>query len=92
MTNTLSIKLDGGGLVFSVKVIFNASCDQIVGLLGNALKIKTVVLFESGKANKAIIAILANSLNISMRDISIVVGCIELNKTIRINGIGVGLL
>ena len=45
-----------------VKVLPNSSRDEVCGYLGGALKIKVRAIPESGKANKAVIALLASTL------------------------------
>jgi uncharacterized protein len=46
----------------TVKVVPGSSRNQIVGWLGNALKIKVTAPPEKGRANEAVVAILADRL------------------------------
>lgn len=46
----------------TVKVVTRSSRDQIVGWLGNALKIEVAALPQKGRTNEAILAILADRL------------------------------
>jgi len=57
-----------------VRVIPNASRDAIVGWHAGALKIKVAAQPESGKANKAVCALLAKHLQIQKRCVCVVRG------------------
>lgn len=92
MSKALSIKSVENDVTFSVKAIPNASRDQIVGLLGDALKIKTAAPPESGKANKAIIKLIAKTIGVATRNVEITQGQTQSNKTIRITDITVDQL
>lgn len=54
---------------FTVKVVPGSSRDQIVGWLGDALKIKVMALPENGHANEAVVAILADRLGVRRDDV-----------------------
>ena len=71
----------------SVKVIPSSSKDCIVGCLGDSLKIKVQAPPERGKANRSVIKILAKTLGISPKSISIVSGETSTNKVFVVNGI-----
>jgi uncharacterized protein (TIGR00251 family) len=49
----------------SVKVVPGSSRNQIVGSLGDALKIKVMAPPEKGKANEAVVELLSMKLGIS---------------------------
>lgn len=70
-----------------VKVVPNASCDQIVAWLGNALKVKVRAVAEGGKANKAVIELLADQLEIAKAQIQITSGLTQANKVVILQGI-----
>ena len=69
-----------------VKVVPGSSRDQIVGWLGDALKIKVTAPPEKGKANEAVIDLLAEALGVSSDDIEIVSGHSSPSKIVAITG------
>jgi len=69
-----------------VRVIPNASRDEVVGWYGEALKLKTATPPEAGKANKAICALLEKHLKLPKRSVSVVRGQTSQSKTLRIEG------
>jgi uncharacterized protein (TIGR00251 family) len=71
----------------NVRVIPNASRDAIVGWHTGALKIKTAVAPESGKANKAICALLAKHLGLRKRAVTVLRGQTSQMKCLRIDGL-----
>jgi len=70
-----------------VRVIPNASRDEVVGWYGDALKVKTAVAPEAGKANKAICALLEKHLGLSKRSVSVLRGQTSQLKWLRIEGL-----
>ena len=56
----------------NIKVVPGASRDQIVGWLGDALKIKVTAPPEKGKANEAVVTLLAKTLGVRRDTIEIV--------------------
>jgi uncharacterized protein len=70
----------------NVKVVPGSSRDQIVGWLGDALKIKVMAAPEKGKANVAVVELLASKLGISTDDIKVVSGNSVPSKVISITG------
>jgi len=71
----------------NVRVIPNASRDEIVGWHAGALKIKTAVAPESGKANKAICALLAKRLGLTKRAVSVLRGQTNPQKCLLVEGL-----
>jgi uncharacterized protein (TIGR00251 family) len=71
----------------NVRVIPNASRDEVVGWHAGALKIKTAVAPESGKANKAICALLAKHLGLPKRAVSVLRGQTSQMKCLQIEGL-----
>jgi hypothetical protein len=67
-----------------VKVVPGASRSEIVGLLGNRLKVRIAAPAEGGKANRALVKLLRESL--STREVEIVAGHSRAEKTVRILG------
>ena len=72
-----------------VRVIPNASRDMIVGWHVAALKVKVSAQPESGKANKAVCALLARELGLNKRAVSVVSGLTNPHKRIAISGFDV---
>jgi len=70
-----------------IKVIPGASRNQISGWLGDRLKVRVQAPPESGKANKAVIKLLASALNIPRHDITITSGGASPRKTIDIKSL-----
>lgn len=70
----------------NVKVVPGSSRDQIVGWLGDALKIKVSAPPEKGRANEAVIELLATKLGIGTDDIEIVSGHSSPSKIVAITG------
>ena len=68
----------------NIKVVPGASRDQIVGWLGDALKIKVTAPPENGKANEAVVTLLAKTLGARRDTIEIVSGHGSSAKTVDI--------
>ncbi len=69
-----------------VKVVPGASRDEIVGPLGDRLKVRVSAPPEGGKANKAVCALLARAAGVRAAAVSVVAGHGSAEKTIRIEG------
>jgi len=76
-----------GLLQLRVKIVPNSSRTQIVGPLGDALKIKIAQPPESGKANAALIELLSSVLQIPESSITLTAGHSQPHKTLRVRGI-----
>ena len=68
-----------------IKVIPSSSKDCIVGWLENTLKIKVKAPADKGKANKAVIKLLEENLELAKSSISITNGATSDNKIIEID-------
>jgi len=83
----LRIETDGaGGVLVAVKAVPGSSRDEVVGVLGDRLKVRVSAPPEGGKANKAICAAIAEALGVKARDVEVVAGHTSPEKTVRING------
>ena len=71
----------------TVKAVPGASKDEIVGFLGDDLKVRVRQPPEGGRANRAIIALLAEMLEVSPKTISITAGEHGTRKTLAIAGL-----
>jgi len=75
------------GVEFDVKVVPGAKRTRIVGLLGSALKIAVNAPPERGKANQAVIDLLARTLDVPAGRVQILSGQTRPNKRISAAGI-----
>lgn len=69
-----------------VKAVPGARRDEIVGLLGDRLKVRVSAPPEDGRANRAIAALIAHSLNAKPRDVRVVAGESSPEKIVEITG------
>jgi hypothetical protein len=70
----------------NVKVVPGASRSCIAGRLGDALKVRVAAAPEKGKANAAVIELLAEALGVKEAQIELVGGHTQPRKTFRISG------
>lgn len=70
-----------------VKVVPGSSKNGIAGWLGESLKIRVTAKPEKGKANDAVIALLARTLGIPKHDLCVASGRSSEKKIIKINGL-----
>lgn len=85
-TEDLPIKLTDQGILLFVKATPNSSKNKIGKIFDGNLKIYVTAAPENGQANKVIIKLLSDHLEVSKNLISIVHGLITQNKTILIKG------
>jgi len=76
-----------GGVELTVKVVPGASRDRVAGVLGDALKIQVAAPPERGKANAAVIGLLADILGLPEHHVVIVRGATNPRKTVRLVGV-----
>jgi len=76
-----------GSTLIAVKAVPGAKRDEIVGRLGDRLKIRVSAPPEGGKANKAICKLLATTLGVRAKDVEVVRGHASAEKTLRVSGI-----
>jgi uncharacterized protein (TIGR00251 family) len=83
------MKIDerNGSIFLRVKAVPNASRTAIAGILGDALKVTVAQPPEGGKANAAIVELLAQTFSVPERNVRIVSGPSHSRKTIEIAGI-----
>lgn len=73
--------------ILAVKVIPHAPRDEIVGWLGDALKIKLQAPPVDGRANAALCAFLAAQLNLPTAAVTVLTGETSRQKRIRLAGL-----
>ncbi|HEX6993930.1 MAG TPA: DUF167 domain-containing protein [Gammaproteobacteria bacterium] len=71
----------------SVKVVPRASRDEIVGWLGDRLKIKIAAPPQDGRANDALEAFLAKALGLPRRAVRVATGHGSSSKVVEVDGI-----
>jgi uncharacterized protein (TIGR00251 family) len=75
-----------------VKVVPGSSRDEIVGWLGDALKIKVTAPPEKGRANEAVVSLLAERLGLPADAVTVANGHSSPSKVIVINGMDDGAI
>jgi uncharacterized protein (TIGR00251 family) len=83
------LKITGAedGATFAVRVVPRASKDEIVGIHGDALKVRLTAPPVEGRANEALIAFLAKRLGVRKSQVEIVAGATSRRKMIRVIGL-----
>ena len=76
----------------SLKVVPGSSRDEIVGWLGDSLKVKVKSPPEKGRANEAVIALLAERLRIDASSIAMVSGHGSPAKVVDVDGMDAAAL
>jgi hypothetical protein len=82
-----NIKEDENGVSFCIRVQPKSSKNEILGIVGEEMKIKLTAPPVEGEANKECIKFLARELGISKSSIRIIGGERSRNKVLRITGI-----
>lgn len=70
----------------SLKVVPGSSRDEVVGWLGDSLKVKVKAPPEKGRANDAVVALLAHRLGIDPSSIAVVSGHGSPAKVVAVAG------
>ena len=71
----------------SVKVVPGASRDRVVGRYGDAVKVQVSAPPEGGRANEAVLALLAHALNVRSNQLRLVRGHTQSRKVIQVDGV-----
>lgn len=77
-------QLHPDGWHLRLKVVPGASRSRVVGVLGDRLKIQVAAPPEDGKANAAVVALLAQWLGLTERSVSLIAGHSQVLKTVRV--------
>jgi len=72
-----------------VKVVAGCSRSELAGWLGDVLKVRISAQPEKGKANAAVLALLAGRLGISMSSLNIASGKTSQHKVLEIYGLSI---
>jgi len=85
--NQLKITEVEGGVTFAVRVVPRAKKNEIVGVHGDALRIRLTAPPVEGRANEALIAFLAQRLGVRKSQVEIMAGATSRRKMIRVIGL-----
>jgi hypothetical protein len=72
-------------MIIQVKVSAKASKNSVEGFEGEVLKVKCTAVPEGGKANEAVVALLAKHYGVSKSRVTIIRGITSSTKTVEIN-------
>lgn len=73
--------------LIAIKAVPGSRKTQIVGPLGDRLKVKVAAPPEDGKANAAICELLADALGLRAKQVTVVQGHTHPEKTVRVEGL-----
>ena len=73
--------------LLKIKVVPGSSRNYIAGWLGESLKIRVTAIPEKGKANDAVVALLADTLKIPKQDVTLSSGASSPRKVFKISGL-----
>jgi uncharacterized protein len=88
----ISIRETATGAVFRIRVVPRASRSEMVGIQGDALKLRINSPPVEGKANDECIRFLAEVLGVKKAQVTIIAGHTARIKTIAVEGIKAGVL
>ncbi|MGB9776972.1 MAG: DUF167 domain-containing protein [Anaerolineae bacterium] len=83
----LIIREDREGCTFGVHVAPGSRQDAVVGLYGDALRVRLRAPAIEGRANQALRAFLAEQLNVSIEAVEILSGHTSRHKVVRVAGV-----
>lgn len=70
-----------------VKVVPKAAADRIAGWVGDAVKVRVTAPPERGKANAAVLKLLAAALGVSRENVRLIAGEASAHKVVEIHGL-----
>jgi uncharacterized protein len=78
----------GGSTRLQLRVSPGGSSARVVGRHGDAWKVRVAAPPEAGKANEAVLRLLAATLDLAQRDVTLVSGHAARDKVVSLAGIG----
>jgi uncharacterized protein (TIGR00251 family) len=84
-----TIEATDNGVKVLLKVVPNASRDEISGMIGDRLKVRVKSQPESGEANNAVCTLIAGVLHLNVRQVKVCLGNTSQIKTVEIIDISV---
>ena len=85
--STLRVQATATGVRVSIRVQPRASSNAIVGVHGDAMKVRLTAPPVDGAANEALVSLLAGTFGIPPRDITIVAGSSSRSKVVELAGV-----
>ncbi len=79
--------MSGPACRLQIKVVPGASCSEVVGLLGAAVKVRVAAPPAGGQANREVCALLADRLGLPLAQVTVVAGLASPVKVIGLVGI-----
>ena len=86
----VTVNRSGSGVRFQVRLQPRASRTEVAGVLDGALRVRVHAPPVDGAANDALIAFLAERLDVPRRGVRIVTGATSRTKTIEVEGVTPG--
>ena len=83
----MRVPLHKDTVTLSVRVIPRAKRSEVVGAGGDSLKVYVMAPPEGGRANDALVAVLAKWLDVKRHQIEILAGASGRNKLVRVAGL-----
>ncbi len=83
----IELRTSENAVLMGVRVSPGASRSRILGEHGGALKVSVSAAPERGKANDAVVELLAKSLGLKRSQVSVTAGLTSKQKTVRLAGI-----
>ena len=78
------------GVMLSLRVVPRASRSEVAGGMGDVLRVKVKAPPVEGKANKALVKLLADRLGVPVRAVQVMSGEASRNKRVFVGGITAG--
>ncbi len=78
------------GCMFYVRVVPRSRRNEVVGLHGDALKVRLTAPPEKGRANRALRELLADRLGVATSSVEILSGHTSRQKRLRVCGVSAG--
>lgn len=82
----------GGAVVVAVHAQPGAGRTEVVGRHGDALKVRVAAPPEGGRANEALLAVLADRLGVPLRAVSLAAGASSRRKQVRVEGVALDVV
>ena len=82
-------KESNGAVTIAVRIVPRSSRNQVVGVDGEALKIRLTAPPVDGKANEALVKFLAEVFGVSLAQVEIMHGDKSKRKIVRVRGVSV---